>query len=98
MSIESNPSHDECPTGYARDTVNIPNVGSSLGIHFATREECADLCFQFSECVSFEHSHNEMRCNLNPMGQLQGSLNGYLFCYNIGNIELLQAIILKYHC
>ena len=66
--------------------MNVPDVGSSLGIHIGTRDECADLCFRFDECVSFEHNKNERKCILNPKGQLQGAFKGYLFCYNIGEI------------
>ena len=80
--------------GYIKDIVNIPDVGKFLGIHIdTTKEECANLCFGLSDCVSFEHSLKERRCNLNPMGQLQGSVNGYLFCYNT---RMCESLVLNY--
>ena len=95
--VQSQHSPDECPTGYTKGNVNIPDVGSFLGYHISTKKECADLCFQYSECVSFEHNHDEMACHLNPRGQLQGPLKGYLFCYNIGNIELFELVTITYY-
>ena len=86
LYLEHDHAINGCPLGYAKDVVNIPDVEMSLGIHIATLQECADVCFRFPECVSFEHNKINSRCLLNPKGQLQGFFKGYLFCYNIGKI------------
>ena len=72
--------------GYVTSAENVPDVKSSLGIHIASKDECANLCFRFDECVSFEHNKNERKCILNPKGSLHSPYEGYLFCYNIGNM------------
>ena len=86
--LENEKNANGCPLGYVRSDVNVPDVGSSLGIHIASRSECADLCFRSDDCVSFEHNKNERKCLLNPKGKLHGPFEGYLFCYNIGNIRI----------
>ena len=82
--LENELNPNGCPLGYVKSVENVPDAKSSLGIHIASRDECADLCFRSDECVSFEHNKNERKCILNPRGQLHRPYEGYLFCYNIG--------------
>ena len=78
---------------------DLPGLSSDLGgLLTLTREECARKCSENDECLSFEHSYTEGKCNLNRVAEpTQGPYKDWAFCTKSGKIfELLLCGFMFY--
>ena len=76
----------ECPKGYAEREGDLPGWGTDIGSALnLTRQECAQKCNDEFSCMSFEHSHTELKCKLNKIAEpSQGPFRDYVFCIKPG--------------
>ena len=75
-----------CTSGYERRDGDIPGWGTDIGSRLSlTREECANVCTEEEQCMSFEHSNSALLCNLNKIAEPNsGSYKDYAFCTKTG--------------
>ena len=61
---------ETCPAGYHRKIGDLPGWGSDLGSALELTEgQCAHRCDELHDCLSFEHSQIQMKCNLNRIAE-----------------------------
>ena len=80
---------DDCPTGYTKKDGYIFGWETLLGktLHPINRDECAQKCSEKPQCKSFEHSNEELKCNLNTAFEpSQRPALDYAFCSKTGKI------------
>ena len=90
-----------CPQGYEETQGHVPVWHSALGcFHSPTSEDCAQRCNECKErCLSFEHSSEEMMCNLNTIAEpsyVEPYLD-FVFCNKTGKFSNLVIEIQDYN-
>ena len=71
----------------------MPGTGTDLGSALSlTREQCALKCNEKKECLSFEHSHSQKKCNLNRIrGPTAQSYSDFAFCIKKGIVTCFEV-------
>ena len=77
-----------CPPGYLEKIGDLPGWGTDLGRALnLTKDQCTQRCSLHDQCLSFEHSEYQMKCNLNKLAQpTLGPYKDFVFCTKNGNI------------
>ena len=89
FTILINLDQGSCPSGYTERSGDVAGWGSEIGSKLPlTLQECANSCNEHSLCLSFEHSDNEMLCNLNEIAEPETDVmfRDYVFCEKTGMI------------
>merc|ERR1712241_326811 len=72
---------DECATGYYAQSGDIPGNGIGGLQQVSNCNECSQLCSDNGNCLSYECSPTELRCNLNTVANpTAGAYKDYAFC------------------
>merc|ERR1712083_191750 len=84
--IPSIHQHDiECANGYYFQIGDIPGNGIGGLRQVPDCNECARLCSDLDNCLSYECSATELKCNLNNVGNpTAGAWKDYAFCTKNG--------------
>merc|ERR1712190_518904 len=84
--------HDiECANGYYFQIGDIPGNGIGGLRQVPDCNECARLCSDLDNCLSYECSATELKCNLNSdANPTAGAWKDYAFCTKNGDIRLVQ--------
>ena len=90
---------DSCPIGYEFKSGDIPGWGSNLGGRLTlSRQECADECNKYQDCLSFEHSDTKELCNLNRIAEpSQGPFQDFAFCVKQKGTRFFLVILCRFN-
>ena len=77
---------DGCPSGYAERDGGLFGFSSDIGRSLdLTRHECALKCSGEKNCISFQHSYTQMKCNLSEIAEpSQAPYLDFIFCTKTG--------------
>ena len=83
-----------CPSGYVEREGSLLdfsfNMGSSLKM---TKDECIMKCSSEKSCMSFEHSHTHLKCNLNKIAEpSQVPYLDFIFCTKTGRFSFVVNV------
>ena len=87
-----------CPSGYVERDGKLPELSSNMESSLnMTKNECALKCNGDKSCMSFEHSHTNMKCNLNKMSEpSQVPYLDFIFCTKTGRSNFVVNVSLDY--